>query len=93
MKSIITFLFLSSMTTQAQQTFEINGKVSSDTDAIPFATVLLENTSKGMIADADGNFSIKDVAPGSYTLVASFVGYRSQKKKIIINNADQLQFG
>lgn len=88
MKLIITFLFLSSIATQAQQTFEINGKVSSDTEAIPFATVLLENTSKGIIADADGNFSIKDVAPGSYTLVASFVGYRSQKKKITISNSD-----
>src|SRR6185436_11514309 len=43
-----------------------------------------EGTSKGTVADRHGNFKISNLAPGSYMLVASFIGLEGQKQTIEI---------
>lgn len=42
------------------------------------ASVLVKGTSNGTIADANGSFTLKDVAKGS-TLVVSFIGFNTQE--------------
>jgi len=37
--------------------------------------VMLDGTSQGAATDLDGNFTIRNVAPGSYTLLANYIGY------------------
>ena len=39
------------------------------------ATVLLENTAIGSVTDIDGNYTIKNVVPGTYNLKITYVGY------------------
>ena len=66
------------------QTFK-EGKISgrmidAETgEALIGVTVMLEGTKLGAVTDLDGNFTIKRVPVGTYTLVASSVGYTATK--------------
>ncbi|MCC8093904.1 MAG: TonB-dependent receptor, partial [Tannerellaceae bacterium] len=42
------------------------------------ASVVIEGTTVGAITDIDGNFRIEGVAPGTYTLSASYVSYQTR---------------
>ncbi len=88
MKLIITFLLFCSFGANAQKTFEIKGQIRSETEVLPFANIILENTSKGTMSDEKGNYSLIDIEPGTYIMIASFSGYRPQRKKITISDAN-----
>ena len=65
----------------AQITTSISGYVEDETEApLPGATVYLQNTTLGATTNTDGYFTITGVPPGTYNLVASFVGFDSQTK-------------
>ncbi len=53
------------------------------------ATVSIEGTTIGAITDIDGNFRIEKVQPGKYTLVASYVSYKTQTIKDVVVIAHQ----
>ena len=59
---------------------KITGKIIDEefNETMPFANVLIKGTSTGVTSDFDGNYSIT-VSPGTYTLVFSFVGYRTKE--------------
>lgn len=62
----------------AQTTGKIAGVVTDDRgDALPGVNVYIEGTQSGNSTDADGNYFILNVRPGSYTLVASFIGFKT----------------
>ena len=63
-----------------QQAKKITGIVRDAMGPVIGANVLIKGTTKGVITDIDGNFSI-DVEPG-VTLVISFIGYSS--KEIVV---------
>ncbi|MBK8128184.1 MAG: carboxypeptidase-like regulatory domain-containing protein [bacterium] len=44
-------------------------------EAMIGVAVMLDGTQQGAATDLDGNFTIRNVAPGSYTLVANYIGY------------------
>lgn len=69
----------------AQVKTEIYGKISNEKgDPMFGASVYLEGTQIGAQADFDGNYRIIGVSPGSYNLIASFLGYEPQTKFNII---------
>lgn len=73
--SILALLFVGQA--MAQGSGKIAGKVTDVTGAaLPGVNVLIVGTSIGTAADADGDYFIANVAPGTYTLRASFVGFR-----------------
>ncbi len=43
---------------------------------MPGVTVRIEASTKGDASDMDGKYSIENVAPGQYTLVFTFIGYK-----------------
>ncbi len=59
----------------------IKGKVTDElsSEGVIGASVLIEGTNHGIATDIEGNFELKSVLPGSYTLIVSSVGYQSQK--------------
>jgi hypothetical protein len=59
---------------------DVVGKVIDEefNETMPFANVLVKGTNIGVTTDFDGNYSI-NVDPGTYTLVFSFVGYRTKE--------------
>ena len=68
------FALLFSGTIYAQQ---ISGNISDETGPLPGATVVVQGTSTGTVADFDGNYSIS--ASTGDVLVFSFVGFTAQE--------------
>jgi TonB-linked SusC/RagA family outer membrane protein len=67
----------------------ITGTITDETGLpLPGATVVIENTTRGVSTDFDGNFSI-DASAGE-VLVASFVGYTDQRITIGAEDAYNL---
>lgn len=68
------------------QTGSIRGMVSDATtqQPLPGVNVTLADTSRGTATGPDGRFEIGGLAPGTYALRASFVGYAPQTKTEIV---------
>ena len=80
---LIVFL-LSTTAFVAQST--ISGIVKDQSgNLIPGASVILKENAKGSTTDFDGNYEINNVANGTYTIIASYIGYDSYKKEITVN--------
>src|SRR5262249_4927674 len=47
-----------------------------------YVNVTIEDTSVGTVADWTGNFKLTNLKPGTYTLVASFIGLENQKQSV-----------
>ncbi len=87
---LLIFLLTSSITSYAANG-QIKGEVKSNGEVIEFATVLLEKTSYGAITDEQGNFTIKDVPPGEYSLRTSYIGYQTDTRKISIRSGQVVE--
>lgn len=74
------FFFFFAAVTVAQESGSIVGKLT-DTDynnePLPFANVFIKGTTIGVTSDIDGLYAIENVEPGVYTVVFSFVGYKT----------------
>ena len=65
----------------------VTGQVSDmDGNTLPGVTIVEKGTGRGIITDANGNFSI-EVDPSS-TLVFSFIGYRTQE--VVVGNQTKI---
>ncbi|MFA9195823.1 TonB-dependent receptor [Flavobacterium sp. FBOR7N2.3] len=83
-KRYYLLLFFSFLLQQsyAQEQIKITGKITSATnrEAIPFANILIKNTTSGTTSDLDGNFSI--MAQPGQILVVSYQGYKTKEANI-----------
>ncbi len=67
----------------------IGGVVSDESNnPIVGANVIVVGTDLGSAADADGYYAI-DLAPGSYTLTATAIGYEPQSSEVSIKEGDK----
>ncbi|SDD55448.1 iron complex outermembrane recepter protein [Algoriphagus faecimaris] len=66
----------------------IRGKVIhlENNQSIPGAYVWVEEVKTGAISDDNGNFIIKDLCPGTYTLKIQFLGHKEILEKITLEN-------
>lgn len=84
MKFFLLLIFCTHILSASAQ--KIEGKVYDDNGKIlPFATILIKGTPKGVTANNEGNFSF-NLLPGVYTLVCHYIGYASQEKTIILSS-------
>lgn len=68
------------------QTGSIKGRVlDGDGNGLAGANVSLKGTSQGSLTDADGNYEITRVRDGSYTVVASFIGFKSMEQQTAVS--------
>lgn len=74
----------------AQSSGKISGRVldKESKEAIPFASVFVEGTSLGSLADDNGSFVILNVPPGVFTVTASLIGYQKTSIKNVRVNVD-----
>jgi len=71
---------------------KVSGTISTEKqEAIPFATVLVKNTTTGTSADENGYYELHHLSPGEYSIHVSSVGYKSLIKKITLNGKEDLQ--
>lgn len=92
-KLLSTFLFMFLFVPLVwAQTGSIEGTVTDNNgESIPGANVLLVEASKGAATDADGNYSITGIEPGTYTLRVTFVGYQTKNQQVSITAGETLQ--
>jgi hypothetical protein len=74
--SLILLLFLSQFISAQQYT--ISGKITGNKESLPFASVYLKGTSKGVNSNDEGNYSIK-LEKGNYRLVFQHIGFSKQE--------------
>ena len=89
---IILFFNLSILLTQAQhEEYEISGKITSNDDVLAFTNIYIEGTSKGVVSDINGQYSIT-VQAGDYALIAQAIGYSIEKKTIHLDSNITINF-
>ncbi|WP_225036728.1 TonB-dependent receptor [Winogradskyella sp. SM1960] len=83
---LFSFSFLS-----AQQTGTVTGKLLDGefNDVLPFANVVVQNTSTGTTTDFDGEYLL-ELEEGTYTIVYSFVGYETKAITDVIIEANNV---
>ncbi|MGN6540987.1 MAG: carboxypeptidase-like regulatory domain-containing protein, partial [Ginsengibacter sp.] len=63
------------------------GKViSSDGQPVAWVTISVKNTSLSAISDASGNFNLKNIKQGIYTVIASYTGFEAVEKIIEVSD-------
>ncbi len=73
------------------QSGSIKGQVTtSDNQPMEFVNVGIKGMAKGNTTDRKGNFEIKNLAPGTYTVFASFVGVEKQEKQVSLETGEVL---
>ncbi|MEM7509497.1 MAG: carboxypeptidase-like regulatory domain-containing protein [Bacteroidota bacterium] len=88
MKNILSLAIAlwSSTLALAQSAASLSGQVA-DEGGKPLVgiTILLENTNLGAATDRDGNYRIKNIPSGSYSAIASCLGYETQHFDLVLN--------
>jgi len=81
LRSFLSILIICLFTSFSYSQLEKRSLLGSVIDAttkepLPFVNVFFANTSIGASSLTDGSFQIKNIAPGKYDLVASYIGYK-----------------
>ncbi|WP_216351062.1 TonB-dependent receptor, partial [Mucilaginibacter polytrichastri] len=85
--AIVALIMAATNFALAQQaaTGTIRGFVkTSDGTPAEFVTIALKETNYGTTVNTEGHYAIKNIKPGTYTVVASFVGLNTQTKQVIV---------
>ncbi|MBM0657705.1 TonB-dependent receptor [Capnocytophaga genosp. AHN8471] len=89
-----TFLLLLLTTSSlwAQNTAELSGKITDKATQKPLigADIYLKELKKGTNADAQGNYHLKGIPEGNYTIIGSYLGYQTFSKKIYLKGQERL---
>lgn len=88
MKSIILLLgILSPVLVIAQ----FSGRVVNDNnEGVPYASVIVKNTTTGTTTDSTGRFSIPSIQKFPFTLIVSYAGFEPQERVIRNSNANNI---
>ena len=93
--SLLTTIILLCTITSFAQTFTVSGRIIDETDTSALIGVgvtlsPINDTSNkiGNVTDADGNFRIENVAPGSYNLSASYIGFKKLARTVTVVGQD-----
>ena len=84
---IFSLLFIVSSSLYAQNGTVV-GNISDIDGPLIGATIVVAGTSTGTTTNIDGNYSL-DIAPGSYTFEATYIGYQSQQSTITVNAGEK----
>ncbi|QQL48985.1 SusC/RagA family TonB-linked outer membrane protein [Mucilaginibacter ginkgonis] len=76
--ALVAALLILSVAVHAQQSGTIRGLVSDNTGALPGASVTVPGSGTGAVVDGTGHYNIR-IAPGTYTVVVTFIGYAKKE--------------
>ncbi|AYN01822.1 TonB-dependent receptor [Chryseobacterium sp. 3008163] len=71
----------------------VTGTVSDNSQPLPGATVKINGSSKIVITDVDGKFSVNDLKPGHYDLQFTYIGYEPQNMTVDLISDQSLDLG
>ncbi|TCC96507.1 TonB-dependent receptor [Pedobacter hiemivivus] len=76
-------------------TGDVKGKVTESGTGLPISGVTVRltggNINIGKMTDANGDYAFKDVPTGSYKMTASYLGFESQVKELLISDGKVLE--
>jgi len=87
--SILLMLFVPSSMLLAQTTITGSVRDKSTNEPLPGATVMIQGTTTGAVADLNGNFSF-DVEPGTFNLLVRYIGYEPVTRPATITRGQTL---
>ena len=79
---LLSLALLLTVNSIAQNTGSLVGKLIDkefNDEPLAFANVLIKGTTTGTTSDFDGIYQFNDLSPGTYTLIYSFIGYKTQE--------------
>ncbi len=91
-KLFLIFLVTISQFLNAQDKGIVKGLLTDkemNNEPLPFANVFLKGTSIGLTTDMDGTY-VLSTGEGIYTLVFSFLGYKTIEKEIVVKTGETL---
>ncbi|QNK78019.1 carboxypeptidase-like regulatory domain-containing protein [Winogradskyella sp. PAMC22761] len=81
-KQLLSLLLLVFTTLVSSQ---IKGNITDqNNDPLPFVNILIENTYKGTTSNDDGYYELNISTPKTYTIVFSYLGYKTVKQEVNI---------
>lgn len=84
-KLILFIIFLGGVHLAIAQRGNVNGVIkNSSGNFLESANVRLEGTNKGGVTNKNGEFEIKNIKAGQYTLIASLMGFKTVSIKITV---------
>jgi len=93
MKRIVFIFLLVSFMLPAYAQQSISGVVKNKKgEPLVGANVTIKETYRGTATNPNGEFTITKLKPASYTFIISYIGYKTMKDTINIENTDYLEF-
>ncbi len=95
--TIILLFGFSYLSFSQSQSGTLKGKVTENdsSEPIPMANIVIELNGVivgGAVADFDGEYTIKPIDPGSYTVKVSFIGFASKEIRDVIVTSNKITF-
>jgi TonB-dependent receptor len=86
----LTFLLLASLSFAQNAT--IKGRVTNDGTNIPLpgASIHFDDYKNGVLADANGEYTLTNITPGEYKIKIKFVGYEEFERKLKLKTGQVL---
>ncbi|MEL1241922.1 TonB-dependent siderophore receptor [Flavobacterium flavipallidum] len=85
MRKICIIALLSLTTIVSAQSGSVKGKIRTEnTPDYLFSTVIIKENNRQADADKNGNYELKNLNSGTYTLLFTALGYISQEKKVTL---------
>lgn len=91
--SIIMILLFQLKFSNAQENTDavLIGHVVSKGEHIPFVNIFIENTTFGTTTDVTGHYMMVDLPVGEYTIVAKMIGFKIERRKIILKQGETIE--
>jgi len=94
-KKIILFLFLTLIArfSYAQESASISGYITNaeSGETLISANLAIKDTRKGTATNTSGYYSLTNIEPGTYTVVATYIGFRRFEKTVTLQAGQSLR--
>ncbi|MEL7834022.1 TonB-dependent receptor [Fodinibius sp. Rm-B-1B1-1] len=90
--AVLIFILIP-ITVWGQQSASINGYISDSKtgETLISANVALKDSRKGTSSNTSGYFSLQGIDPGTYTVIATYVGYQQYEQEISLDPGQNLR--
>lgn len=87
---LIGCFFFSAFSAMAQENGLLRGWIKADSGAVAYALISLtaNNGQRSAISDQDGAFVLRDLPPGSYTIIISATGFDTLRRSITLRKGE-----
>lgn len=86
---LIVFTFISG-SAYAQTTIKGTVTDSANGEAIPGVNVVIVELQRGASSNAFGEYELRDIPEGTYTLTATLIGYKTFESQLVVSGAQQV---